>query len=375
VLVGAEAKVAAGTLTADAHIGASRNGAASVFNVWARSTDGDLLRHDDLFAPTLDGGTWINHGKPNGVAIGDKGVAATSIDASGGTRQEVFYVGADGNLYQGEKTQFGSSFTWTSWPAPSGKTLTGHIATTGFYSGAWNTSWVYVAATTTDNKLYLWTRVVGGGSATWTNVGGSRSWNTDSPIASTEMVAFNGFYMHFFAAHTSAGQSRLGVLRFSWNPSFGVGSWATLDRGTGSYSMCSSIAAAHGEIASGLYRLFVVCSPTDPLAERVHYGWTSSPTVPSISWITAPMSDTIPLDRGARPNGTYVALDLYHMTDVDSAVANPLQRSQQSDLPGPGLDEPRRRLELVQPPHPRCDRFGSRGPAPPLQAPQRAFYR
>lgn len=103
-LVWTEGISAASSLTAGARIDGLQLGSGGDSVIWARNSDGDLIAHNDF--SVLAGGIWTNYGKPNGVAVGERGVAATSIDANGEIFQEVFYVGADGNLYQGEKSQY-----------------------------------------------------------------------------------------------------------------------------------------------------------------------------------------------------------------------------------------------------------------------------
>lgn len=292
----------AADITAGSRVEAARR-SSSFYYTWTRSSAGDVVAMDDHASV---GGSWINYGKPGGVAAGAKGMAVTSYQSSGSTfTQFVFHIGTNGSLYEGVKFGTGS-ISWTQWLPPAGKTLTGHIAAGNVVSNG--TRYVAVLATTTDGLLYRWIHDVSGGFApTWSNVGGS--WKTDTPLAATTSPSEQT--LSFFGSKSDgAGGWQLGMVRLA------NGTWTSSNQGGPGFSVCDSLAVSQGQLSSTLYRLYVVCTATST-SSTIGYAYGTSETDSTLSWLTETLPSSVSTVRGnlvaavLRPDGSNNAIDFF----------------------------------------------------------------
>lgn len=160
------------------------NASPDVHRTWARNDDGELVALLDGTSSSPSA-VWENYGKPGGVSVGVRGVAATSYFDGSEQIEHVFYVGGDGRLY--EAVLDSGALTVNDYAPPSGKTLTGEVAaTTGTHGGS---RYVVVAVTTNDGHLYRFLRYVSSGFGTWADHSGGLSWSSFRPLAASAAQA------------------------------------------------------------------------------------------------------------------------------------------------------------------------------------------
>lgn len=256
--------------------------------VWARNTSGEILAMD---SNNNVGAGWINFGKPNGVSVNINGVAGTSWDTGAGWSQHVFYVGSDGNFYEGVKIGAGP-VTWTGYTFVSGQTLTGHLAAGQVIADTSGTRMIAVVGTTTSGLLYRFTRNIGGTSASWTNSSGGRTWATDLPLASSVHPSQLGS-LSFYGSMVSGTSTELGMVHYDSG-----GGWSVGARGNPGFPVCGSIAASEAQITSTTFRRYVVCTRADANSATIAFAYGTSDTDTVFDWITQTLPASVSTTRG-----------------------------------------------------------------------------
>jgi len=257
--------------------------------VWARNTQGEILAMDYNSNP---GSGWINFGKPNGVSVNINGVAGTSWDTGAGWSQHVFFVGSDGNFYEGVKVGAGP-VTWTGYPFVSGQTLTGHLAAGQVVADPFGTRMIAVVGTTTSGLLYRFTRNIGGSSASWVNSSGGRTWATDLPLASSVHPSQLGSLSFYGSMIVSGTNTELGMVHFD-----SFGEWNVGARGSPGFPVCGSIAAAEAWITPSTFRRYVICTRADANSATIAYAYGTSDGDTTFDWITETLPATVSTTRG-----------------------------------------------------------------------------